>query len=87
MYSIYMAVYILYILYMEVYNHCIHKQMQIYIYIYIYYLLSLRKKPKTGYYRIINLFPSCFCVSGVNQKHEEIYNKTSSDRIILYIYI
>ena len=33
----------------------------IYIYIYIYiYILSLKKKPKTGYFRIINLFPSCF---------------------------
>ena len=31
----------------------------IYIYIYIY-ILSLRKKTKTGYFRIINLFPSCF---------------------------
>ena len=25
---------------------------------------------------IINLFPSCFSVSGVNQKHEEKYNRT-----------
>ena len=30
-----------------------------YIYIYMY-ILSLKKKPKTGYFRIINLFPSCF---------------------------
>ena len=29
------------------------------IYIYIY-ILSLKKKTKTGYFRIINLFPSCF---------------------------
>ena len=37
------------------------------------------KKPKTGYFRIIHLFPSCFSVSGVNQKHEGKYNRTSSD--------
>ena len=42
--------------------------------------ISLKKKTKTGYFRIINLFPSCFLVSGVNQKHE-------GTRIILYIYI
>ena len=42
-------------------------------------MFSLKKKPKTGYFRIINLFPSCFSVSGVNQKHEEKYNRTSSD--------
>ena len=28
---------------------------------------------------IINLFPSCFYVSDVNQKHEQKYNKISSD--------
>ena len=28
--------------------------------IYIYIYISLKKKPKTGYFRIINLFPSCF---------------------------
>ena len=27
----------------------------------------------------MNLFPSCFSVSSVNQKHEEKYNRTSSD--------
>ena len=32
-------------------------QLDLIIYIYI---LSLKKKPKTGYFRIINLFPSCF---------------------------
>ena len=32
------------------------KRLDDYIYIYI----SLKKKPKTGYFRIINLFPSCF---------------------------
>ena len=37
------------------------------------------KKTKTGYFRIINLFPSCFFISGVNQKHKEKYNRTSSD--------
>ena len=42
------------------------------IYIYIF-----KEKPKTGYFRIIDLFPSCFSVSGVNQKHEEKYNRTS----------
>ena len=47
--------------------------------IYIYIYISLKKKTKTGYFRIINLFPSCFCVSGVNQKHEEKYNRSSSD--------
>ena len=54
-----------------------HTHTHIYIYIYIY--ISLKKKTKTGYFRIINLFPSCFFVSGVNQKHEEKYNRTSSD--------
>ena len=43
---------------------------KLYIYIYIF-----KEKPKTGYFRIINLFPSCFFVSGVNQKHEEKYNR------------
>ena len=43
-------------------------------YIYIY-ILSLKKKPKTGYEFISILF----CVSDVNQKHEEKYNRTSSD--------
>ena len=37
------------------------------------------KNPKTGYFRIKNLFPSCCSVSGVNQKHEEKYKRTSSD--------
>ena len=55
--------------------------MYIHIYIYIYIYIYLKKKPKTGYFRIINLFPSCFSVSGVNQKHEEKYNRTSSDPI------
>ena len=45
-----------------------------YIYIYIF-----KEKKKSGYFRIINLFPSCFSVSGGNQKHEEKYNRTSSD--------
>ena len=59
---------------------CIHEDMlPIYIYIYIY--ISLKIKPKTGYFRIINLFPSCFSFSCVNQKHEEKYNRTSSDPI------
>ena len=49
------------------------------MYIYIYIYTFFRKKPKTSYFRIINLFPSCFFVSGVNQKHEEKYNRTSSD--------
>ena len=62
-----------------------HTHSHIYIYIYIY-VYSLKKKPKTGYFRIINLFPSCFCISGVKQKHEEIYNRTSSD-LYIYIYI
>ena len=48
--------------------------------IYIYIYMSLKKKPKTGYFRIINLFPSCFSVSGVDQKHEgKKYNRISSD--------
>ena len=42
-----------------------------YEYIYIYIL----KKPKTGYFRIINLFPSCFPVTGVNQKHELVHTR------------
>ena len=33
--------------------------MYLYICIYIY-IYSLKKTPKTGYFRIINLFPSCF---------------------------
>ena len=49
------------------------------IYICIYISFFKEKKSKTGYFRIINLFPSCFSVSGVNQKHEEKYNRTSSD--------
>ena len=36
---------------------CSSLQALLYIYIYI---SSLRKKPKTGYFRIINLFASCF---------------------------
>ena len=51
----------------------------LHIYIYIYTYIFLKKKTKTGYFRIINLFPSGFSVSGVNQKHEEKYNRTSSD--------
>ena len=31
-----------------------------------------KDKTKECYIRIINLFPSCFCLSGVKQKHEEI---------------
>ena len=42
-------------------------------------IFLLKKKTKTGYFRIINLFHSCFSVSGVNQKHEEKYNRTYSD--------
>ena len=30
------------------------------IYIYIYTFFKEKKKTKTGYFRIINLFPSCF---------------------------
>ena len=33
------------------------------------------KKPKTGYFRIINLFPSCFVFLMSTKK----YNRTSSD--------
>ena len=61
------------------------RNIYIYIYIYIYICvcvcvcISLKKKTNTGYFRIINLFLSWFLVSGVNQKHEEKYNRTSSD--------
>ncbi len=59
-----------------------YKSLQIYvlhIYNYIYIYISLKKKSKIGYFKITNLFPSCFSVSGVNQKHEEKYNRTSAD--------
>ena len=43
------------------------------------------KKPKTSYFRIINLFPSCFFISGVNQKHKEKYNRSiGSEEVLLY---
>ena len=46
--------------YIYIYTY-IHTYIYIYIYIYIYtFFFSLKKKPKTGYFRIINLFPSCF---------------------------
>ena len=41
--------------------------LELYIYIYIY-MLSLKKKPKTGYFRIINLFPSCFVFPTTRRK-------------------
>ena len=41
----------------DFFQHCRYSYIYIYIYIYIY---SLKKKPKTGYFRITNLFPSCF---------------------------
>ena len=56
--------------------------MSINVSMYIYIYISLKKKPKTGYFKIINLFPSCFSVSGVNQKHEEKYNIELSTRKI-----
>ena len=74
-------------------SNYIHFNTHIYIYIlkhtnththththtYIYIYISLKKKPKTGYFRIINLFPSCFSFLVWTKKHEEIYNRTSSD--------
>ena len=48
--------------------------------------ISLKKKPKTGYFRTINLFPSCFSFllwKKYNRTFrfycEEKYNRTSSD--------
>ena len=50
------------------------------MYIYIYtYVLSLKKKTKDRLFYDYEFISMPFCVSGVNQKHEEIYNRTPSD--------
>ena len=41
-------------------NYKILIYIYIYIYIYIFIYTFFKEKPKTGYFSIINLFPSCF---------------------------
>ena len=48
--------------------------------------ISLRKKQRL-FNLGLNLFPSFFSVSGVNQKHEEKYNRTSSYPMDLCVYV
>ena len=49
-----------------------------YIYIYIY-IFSLKKKTKDRLLYDYKFISILFCVSDVNQKHKEKYNRTSSD--------
>ena len=43
------------------------------------YIFSLKKKTKDRLFSDYKFISILFCVSDVNQKHEERYNRTSSD--------
>ena len=53
----------------------------IYIYIYIYIHIFLKKNTKDGLLKDYKFISILFYVSDVNQKHEEKYNRPSSDLI------
>ena len=58
----------------------------IYIYIYIIYIFFKRKNQQTGYFKDYKFISILFCVSGVNQKHENIlfYLSIRSEEVLLY---
>ena len=52
--------------------------MRVSVYTYIY-ILSLKKKNEDRLFWDYKFISILFCVSGVNQKHEEKYDRTTSD--------